>query len=157
MFLDRGVPAAYTDVLDQTVLYYIAREGKTNCVDLFVGLGTSDSNLACRLQCQSSRPLQTDSTLLCCSVLPPPPPRREGHCELAEKLIKMGTEVDAEDNNGQTALFYSAREGQKAICEMLLAHGANVNKQDKKRLTPIHWATKHNRHDVVHTYYHVGR
>jgi ankyrin repeat protein len=72
----------------------------------------------------------------------------EGHCEVAAKLIALGTDVNAEDNNGQTALFYSAREGQKGICELLLQHGANVNKQDKRHLTPYHWAKKHNRHDV---------
>ena len=39
MFIDRGVLATYTDVLDQTVLYYVARENKINCVEILVKLG----------------------------------------------------------------------------------------------------------------------
>lgn len=38
-FVERGVPATYTDILNQTVLYYIAREGKLNCVEYLVKLG----------------------------------------------------------------------------------------------------------------------
>lgn len=40
MFIDKGVLATYTDVLGQTVLYYASREGKSNCIDLLVKLGT---------------------------------------------------------------------------------------------------------------------
>lgn len=39
MFVEKGVPATYTDTLNQTVLYYIVREGKMNCVDMFLKLG----------------------------------------------------------------------------------------------------------------------
>lgn len=37
--MEKGVPATYTDILNQTVLYYIAREGKLNCVEYLVKLG----------------------------------------------------------------------------------------------------------------------
>jgi len=36
MFIERGVPATYTDVLNQTVLYYAAREGKLKCLNLLI-------------------------------------------------------------------------------------------------------------------------
>jgi ankyrin repeat protein len=39
MFIDKGVVATYTDILNQTVLYYAAREGKTNCIDMLLKLG----------------------------------------------------------------------------------------------------------------------
>ena len=37
--IDKGVDASYLDTYKQTVLYYVAREGKTNCVDLLVEHG----------------------------------------------------------------------------------------------------------------------
>jgi ankyrin repeat protein len=36
MLIERGVPASYTDVLSQTVLYYAAREGKLKCLNLLL-------------------------------------------------------------------------------------------------------------------------
>jgi len=38
-FIEKGVSPTYTDILSQNVLYYIAREGKINCVDYLVNLG----------------------------------------------------------------------------------------------------------------------
>lgn len=74
---------------------------------------------------------------------------REGHYQLAEKLIELGADPNNEDNNGQTALFYSAREGHKDLCMLLIKKGANPNQQDKKHQTPLHLAKKHNKQDVM--------
>ena len=41
MFIEKGVPVAYTDLLDQTVLYYACREGKANCIEMLVKQGCS--------------------------------------------------------------------------------------------------------------------
>jgi ankyrin repeat protein len=68
---------------------------------------------------------------------------------VAEKLIECGADINSEDGNGQTALFYCAREGHKEMCLQLLKKGANVNKQDKKHQTALHWAKKHNRQEVI--------
>lgn len=38
-FINKGVSPNYSDILNQTVLFYIAREGKINCVDYLVNLG----------------------------------------------------------------------------------------------------------------------
>jgi hypothetical protein len=52
MLIDKGVLATYTDVLGQTVLYYVSREGKANCVDMLVALGKFlRSHTFPRLQC----------------------------------------------------------------------------------------------------------
>jgi hypothetical protein len=42
MLIEKGVPASYADNLNQTVLYYVAREGKANCVDMLVKQGIDD-------------------------------------------------------------------------------------------------------------------
>lgn len=39
MFIEKGVVPTYTDILNQTVLYYVAREGKANCVEMLLKLG----------------------------------------------------------------------------------------------------------------------
>jgi len=139
-FIDKGVLATYTDILNQTVLYYASREGKANCIDLLVKLGTvfyynpySGCNVNHRDQ-YGQTPLYYAA--------------REGHTELAQKLIAYGSDVNNEDANGQTALFYCSREGHKDMCELLLKHGALANKQDKKRQTALHWAKKNGKHEV---------
>lgn len=43
------------------------------------------------------------------------------------KLINRGAEIEAVDNNGDTALFYAVRRQYTAIIKLLLAKGANVN------------------------------
>jgi ankyrin repeat protein len=37
--IEKRVPANYTDTLNQTVLYYAAREGKANCIDMLIASG----------------------------------------------------------------------------------------------------------------------
>jgi len=41
LLIEKGVSAGYEDILKQTVLYYVAREGKTNCIDLLIKAGNS--------------------------------------------------------------------------------------------------------------------
>ena len=131
MFIERGVPVTYTDILNQTVLYYAAREGKINCVDMLISQG-----------CNVNHRDQYGQTPLYYAG-------REGHYDLAKKLIECGADVNNEDSNGQTVLFYAAREGRKDVCELLIQHGALINKQDKRRQTALHWAKKHAKPDVV--------
>eukprot|EP00824_Muranothrix_gubernata_P003531 TRINITY_DN1440_c0_g1_i4.p1 TRINITY_DN1440_c0_g1~~TRINITY_DN1440_c0_g1_i4.p1 ORF type:complete len:290 (-),score=24.91 TRINITY_DN1440_c0_g1_i4:8-787(-) len=131
MLVEKGVPATYTDILNQNVLYYIAREGNIKACLYLLDLG-----------CEINHRDQYGQSPLYYAA-------REGHNELAIEFLKMGADVNVEDNMGQTAIFYSAREGHLEMCKVLLDHGCNVNKSDKKRQTPLHWAKKHNRHDVI--------
>jgi hypothetical protein len=66
-----------------------------------------------------------------------------------EKLFEYGAEVNSEDINGQTALFYCAREGHKDMCILLIKKGANVNKQDKKHQTAMNFAKNNKKQEVV--------
>lgn len=59
-----------------------------------------------------------------------------------QKLIACGADVNSEDVSGQTALFYSAREGFAKVSELLISSGAVANKLDKHRLTPLYLAKK---------------
>ena len=41
MFIEKGVPATYTDILNQTALYYVAMEGKIDATSLLLQHGIS--------------------------------------------------------------------------------------------------------------------
>jgi len=68
---------------------------------------------------------------------------------MAQRLISFGANVNSEDSIGQTALFYSAREGHRKVSEVLINNGAIPGKQDKKHQTPYHLAKKNNRQEVM--------
>jgi ankyrin repeat protein len=130
-FIEKGVPPAYTDILNQTVLYYAAREGKLKCAEYLISLG-----------CNVNHRDQYGQTPLYYAA-------REGHYEVVNKLIQAGSNVNNVDANGQTALFYAAREGKRDVCELLINFGININKQDNQRQTALCWAKKYNRPDLV--------
>lgn len=68
---------------------------------------------------------------------------------MVQRLINYGANVNNEDSIGQTALFYSAREGHREVSEVLINNGADPNKQDKKHQTPYHLAKKNNKTEVM--------
>lgn len=41
MLIDKNVQVNYADTLNQTVLYYVARENQLKCVDMVIKQGTS--------------------------------------------------------------------------------------------------------------------
>ena len=57
---------------------------------------------------------------------------REGHADVARKLISLGADPDLVDHNGQTPLYYAVRGGKYDTVEMLIKAGVNVNHEDKK-------------------------
>lgn len=44
MLIKRRVPVNYTDTLNQTALYYVARENQLKCVKMLVDLGKAWNN-----------------------------------------------------------------------------------------------------------------
>ena len=55
-------------------------------------------------------------------------------------LVAAGSDIDAADAEGRTALHYAARDGQNAVVVELLNHGASVYAQDNRGRTPLHLA-----------------
>eukprot|EP01038_Epipyxis_sp_PR26KG_P009180 gene9180-12379_t len=51
--------------------------------------------------------------------------------DIAELLIKYGANVNMQDDDGVTPLFYAAGYDSGDIAELLLKYGANINHQDK--------------------------
>jgi ankyrin repeat protein len=60
-----------------------------------------------------------------------------------------GSDVEAEEVNGATALHYAARVGQKIVAEMLVTNGANVNAKTYSGNTPMQWASFSGQDDIV--------
>ena len=59
-----------------------------------------------------------------------------------KKMQELGADLDVVDNNGQTPLYYSIKQGKYDACEFLIKHGANVNNEDKKGVKPVNHARK---------------
>ena len=68
---------------------------------------------------------------------------RGGHRFFAERLIKLGAEVDLPDNDGRTAIHYAVMSGNSALVQTLLDLGCDPNKLTKKMETPLHFAAKY--------------
>ena len=53
-----------------------------------------------------------------------------GNIEAVKQHLAAGTDVNAADENGWTALHQAAFKGRKEIAELLIAKGADVNAKD---------------------------
>jgi ankyrin repeat protein len=62
---------------------------------------------------------------------------RDGDDVKARRLVAAGTEVNAADQSGWTALMGGARSADPTTARMLLAAGANVNARDNDGDTPL--------------------
>ncbi len=63
-----------------------------------------------------------------------------GRTEAAQVLIKAGAKVDAEDEEGRTALDKAADGGHVRTIAVLIKAGANVNATRKNAFGPLHYA-----------------
>jgi ankyrin repeat protein len=65
-----------------------------------------------------------------------------GNANEVSRLIANGANVDAEDNNGVSALLGAAHFGYKEIVELLIAKGANIDASTKDGITPLYEAAR---------------
>ncbi|XP_064639075.1 ankyrin repeat domain-containing protein 39-like [Lineus longissimus] len=69
------------------------------------------------------------------------PAAMDGELNKVSSLLRNGTNVDARDNSGYTALHYASRGGHLEICRLLLDSSASVNAQTKSGgITSLHRA-----------------
>lgn len=64
-------------------------------------------------------------------------------------LLDAGTNIDALDKHGQTALMNAARRGDAELVRLLVDRGANLDHTAKYRLTALMLAVINDRADVV--------
>ncbi len=72
-----------------------------------------------------------------------------GDLQRVEKFIDEGADVDAKDEEGQTALHHAAKGADIEMVELLIAKGADVNAKDNDSRTPLCVAVWGGHKDVV--------
>jgi ankyrin repeat protein len=69
----------------------------------------------------------------------------------AERLLRDGANVEASDQNGETALMIAAESGQPAIVKLLLERGANAEAKDQSEDTALVLAVRGGNPEVIET------
>lgn len=70
-------------------------------------------------------------------------------CSEVERLIKAGTEVNCQDDQGWTPLNFAAGKGELSLVRLLVENGADVFKMGRDRRTPYDIALCAGRVSVV--------
>lgn len=90
---------------------------------------------------QSPEPArQTESTKLI-STEPIHQASEKGDIEQVQLHISEGTDINARDDRGGTALHYAARNGHMDVANLLITNGADVNATGTTGGTPLHFAS----------------
>jgi ankyrin repeat protein len=73
-----------------------------------------------------------------------------GHKEVVSCLVDKGADMEIKSAHTlQTALSQAARNGHRTVVELLVEEGANPHCEDINSHTPLHWATKMGRQEIV--------
>lgn len=72
-----------------------------------------------------------------------------GNIVQVSALLDAGTDIDALDKHGQTALMNAAHRGDAALVQLLVDRGASLNHTAKYRLTALMLAVVNDHTDVV--------
>jgi Na+-transporting methylmalonyl-CoA/oxaloacetate decarboxylase gamma subunit len=67
----------------------------------------------------------------------------EGLTPVAHDLIKAKANINAVDNQGQSALHYAAKEGHRELIKLLIDRGADSSIADKNKMKPLDYALKY--------------
>lgn len=126
-FQEQGVDVTQKDKIQQTPLYYTARDGKYLCSKFLIENGCPINDIDMYQQ----TPIYYAA--------------REGRVNVVQLLCENGAEINIEDKYGQTCMFYAIAQGHYEVVEYLIQRGADINKVDKKKLTPYTFALKHNK------------
>ncbi len=74
---------------------------------------------------------------------------RNGNRAMVELLLSRGADVNAKENDGDTALHYAAGRGFQAVAEVLLANHADVNIPNTGGSTPLFLAASSGQLEII--------
>jgi hypothetical protein len=131
LFVELGVDPHQKDKINQTSLYYAAREQKFNCCKFLV-----ENNVSL-----NEKDFYQQTPIFYAA--------REGATRIIELFINHGADINLDDKYGQTCIFYSAKAGHEEATELLLKSGADSNKVDKKKLNLYMFSIKNNRPNIA--------
>lgn len=81
---------------------------------------------------------------------------RQGDIEQVRQLLEAGTDINARDRYGQTALMNAAREGQVELVRLLVERGAGLNTTAKYNLSALMLAIINDHREVSHILIQAG-
>jgi ankyrin repeat protein len=131
LLIDHGANPSFKDNYQQTVLFYVCKDGKEKCLDLLLaeGLSLDDEDLYGQI------PLFYVA--------------KENRMNIIHKLIEKKVNLNHIDKiAGQTALFYAAKEGHLDMCKVLVESGCDLTIQDTSGKIASHLARRQNRQEV---------
>ena len=131
LFVELGVDPHQKDKINQTSLYYAAREQKFNCCKFLV-----ENNVAL-----NEKDFYQQTPIFYAA--------REGATKIVELFINHGADINLDDKYGQTCIFYSVKAGHEETTELLLKSGADSNKVDKKKLSLYMFSIKNNKPNIA--------
>lgn len=152
--LKEGVDVNFKDSYGYTPMYSAASHGKKDVVELLIANGANINN-------DQSPPLygaleggykdialllikkgaNLNSSLRIAIVY--------GRADIVEFLIANGADVNAKNNNGDTALHYAVGNSKLDIAKYLITHGADINVKDKGGYTPLHNAASEGKQEIA--------
>ena len=81
---------------------------------------------------------------------------RHGDLVALARLIEAGADIDAKNQQGQTGLMLSARDGRVDVARLLVDRGADLNHTAKFHLSALMLAVINGRMEIVRTLVHAG-
>ena len=74
---------------------------------------------------------------------------RDGRAQRVSEILRKGTDPDASDAGGQTALMEASGAGHEGVVLLLLEAGAKIDARDRLGLTPLDRALRSEKPGVV--------
>ncbi|XP_039593324.1 transient receptor potential cation channel, subfamily N, member 1 isoform X2 [Polypterus senegalus] len=165
-FLKKGVPLHMPDKSGAVCLHAAAKRGHTAVVKALLQKGahvdaiTKDGYTALHIAVQYCKPLVVQTLLgfgaqvqLKGGKAQETPLHIAAHVKegekVAEMLLKSGADVNAEQENGETAMHIAARYGNLKMMQALIEEGGDVTSQSKAGENPLHIAVRHCHAHVV--------
>ena len=69
--------------------------------------------------------------------------------ETTQLLASRGAQHDFVDHKLQRPIYYAIQNERYNVIEWLLEKGIDLKTEDKKRMTPTHWAKRHNKQQIL--------
>ncbi|WP_353286446.1 ankyrin repeat domain-containing protein [Wolbachia endosymbiont (group A) of Crataerina pallida] len=124
LLLDRGANIKAADMYGQTPLDLAIKKGYENIVEVL-----------------KQKQLDLDKELLIAA--------EKGDLEKVRESIRRGANVNIQDRQGWTPLFWAIQKNNFNIIELLLDNSADIKVKDNEGWTPLHWAVSLGSLDIV--------